>query len=393
MADDGKVICDRCGNEYVFALLGKCPFCKSSRIRPKFVKEKEKVLDNWRFYVSLVESKNDPTKFNIDIARLKPISDEEWGYHSIRLRSPEELLAVNTLTNKFAKKAGWKNLEEHIIDITEKTKEGVQIDSELAKLIQQHPRIVPEILKKIDWESIDEGSLEYLNNLIKILQSTIFGAEDRVKTSFLTLMSKLTNENRKGFDELSDLLESWNLLQITAVSHILLNRLNTLDMMGKLIFDDKAYELKGDKSIHRILENNMWMIDETYWLAQSNETIRKFIGDEVVKKTKDANKRPDFVCSQFNDTIIIVEIKRPSKTVDKKDLDQIESYDYIINKYKGKRFKLKLIIVGNKFSNEAKYLLNRRKNINRMSYSDLIEESKKKYQQYLKEIEEKKSRL
>lgn len=385
------VTCDNCSSKYSKSYRA-CPHCGSDRVRPDFIVKKEKLDGTWRFNIALLKSYKNPLDLIIGLSRLGPKGDGTWGFHSISIKTPEEMFNLLEWMEVFAVDAGWRDVEEHIEEIKKKEDQGFKVDKELEELIQQHPRIVPEILKKLDFDSMDEDNIEYVNDLIKILQNTIFGAESRVKTSFIDLIQRLSLQDKKGFDELSNLLQSWDLLQITAVSHILLNRLNDLEIMEKLITEEKTYELQGDKSIHRFLEKSLWMIEETYWLAQSNESIRKFIGDELAKKDKVTRKRPDFVCCEFGNEIIIVEIKRPSQIIGKKELDQIEQYEYIMSKYKSQKYKIATILIGNKFSDEAKYLSRKRK-LRIMAYNELLQKNKKKYQEYLKTLETRKTKI
>ena len=107
------------------------------------------------------------------------------------------------------------------------------------------------------------------------------------------------------------------------------------------------------------------------------------------KHKKESKKRPDFVCSTWENKLLIVEIKKPSLTLGKKEIDQIEEYTMIAEDYKSKDFKNVIAkLIGNKISPEGKKLINKRTGIEFLTYNDLISKVKQRYIQYLKKLEE-----
>ena len=127
----------------------------------------------------------------------------------------------------------------------------------------------------------------------------------------------------------------------------------------------------GDNSIHRILERAMWMIDERYWLLHSNGTLRKFIGDEMSKRDrkKYGKKRPDFVCGSVSNKLILLELKRPSHSLNVADLNQLELYSVIAEDYKNFS-SYEAYLVGKKKDKELDRYLKRRSGFKVLFYSD-----------------------
>lgn len=248
----------------------------------------------------------------------------------------------------------------------------------------------PEFTKKLIALNIGNQNKEYFFELLEIIDEAVSKSGERFKTAFKEVVGKIAKQETRGMHELSDLMEKWNLFQITSLTNILKNRLDTIETFEKLIHDEKTFEINTDNSIHRILEKNMWLIDENYWLVQSNKSLRTFIGDEIVKTDKKfAKKRPDFACVNPNkDKLIIVEIKRPALELKKKELDQAELYHRIIKKYKGEKYnKIDVYLVGNKISDEAHEIAQLRKGVYIKTYSDFLENCQRRYQDYLKVIE------
>ena len=204
----------------------------------------------------------------------------------------------------------------------------------------------------------------------------------------LKKFNKISNEtDNKSMDDLCDLMDSWSLMQITSLLQIVKKRLNDIDIFEKMIYEIHDEKTNTDKSIYRILEKSMWIIDDSYWIVQSNKSLRTFIGDEIEKTY--SKKRPDFVCVNHGNKLIILEIKRPSIELAKDEIDQAELYQRIIKKYKGQNYNsIRVILIGNKISDEAREVVDLRKNIEIKTYQDFLESCRKRYDEYLKVIED-----
>ena len=128
------------------------------------------------------------------------------------------------------------------------------------------------------------------------------------------------------------------------------------------------------------------MLDDKYWIVQSNKSLRNFIGDKIEKKN--GKKRPDFVCVNQGNSLIILEIKRPSLKLKKEDLDQAELYQRLIKRYKGSSYSsIRVILIGNIITDEAREIVDLRKNLEIASYQDFLENVRNRYQEYLDVVE------
>ena len=72
----------------------------------------------------------------------------------------------------------------------------------------------------------------------------------------------------------------------------------------------------------------------------------------------------------------------------KDEIDQAELYQRVIKKYKGQNYSsIRVILVGNKISDEAREIVELRRNIEIKTYQDFLESCRKRYEEYLKVIE------
>lgn len=325
---------------------------------------------------------------------LRLVRYKNW----FKIPSPEYLLYVQELLKKGTQELGWETNGTQNVNISEESmstnnKESLQeqaiidVPEDIIDFIRSHPKAAKRLIDLVDLDKLEDDDFKYITEIFQILNDKFLSASKKLKYSFQEFLGKVSKEPYKNIEELSELMNSWSLLQITSLTQIVRKRLNDIDMFEKMIHDEKTYELSSDNSIHRILEKSMWIVDDEYWIAQSNKSLRTFIGDEI--SGKDAKKRPDFVCVTHGNKLIILEIKRPSLVLGKDELDQAERYLVLIKKRKSKQYSsIKTILVGNEISEEAKDIVDSsRPNIEIMTYQDLLENCRQRYQEYLDIVE------
>ena len=72
-------------------------------------------------------------------------------------------------------------------------------------------------------------------------------------------------------------------------------------------------------------------------------------------------KRPDFVCGTLGSELILVELKRPKDELTKDDLNQLEEYLAISEKYSAKIRSYRAYLMGSSISDEVKTYLRYRR--------------------------------
>jgi len=316
---------------------------------------------------------------------------DNWGDSSYKIKNYERWLQIKEmLETQIFPKINWTKFGEISEELKNEKQAKIEINKKIQKLILQNPSLANDVLSKLDLMSLGKEDIPFVLELGSNLDKKLLEADASIKSTFKSIINNLSKSGKKGLNQLSELLDDWKLLDLTSISSILCKRISTLELLENMITKEETYEIKGDNSIHRILERNMWVLDENYWLMHSNKSLRTFIGDSIMKKhKKESKKRPDFVCSTWENKLLIVEIKKPSLTLGKKEIDQIEEYTMIAEDYKSKDFKNVIAkLIGNKISPEGKKLINKRTGIEFLTYNDLISKVKQRYIQYLKKLEE-----
>lgn len=376
-------ICQHCLKEN-FLSAKEC-FCGSLKFAPEYVKKISKI--NRQFSVQVTEIAEEFREEDKPIQRVTLYKWWPGSKSSLHINRQEEWEKIREIIdNDFGPFLGWKTKKEIIKNI----KEGKYSESAKA-LTKNYPEFVNELIKGIDFGKINETELPQVANAINALVSALQNADNSFVNATKKLIEQLPKQGKRAIEDLSELLKQWSLRQVTAISTEVKHRLETIDIFSKAILDDKTYEIRGDISVHRILENAMWIIDERYWLNYSNETLRTIVGNELIKKNKKlANKRPDFVCSKIDNKMIIVEIKRPSHELTATDLEQLENYMLIIEQHSEEKFIFEGYLVGRKISDDLKRRLKFRGGQFKVkTYSDLIDDVKKRYTEFYKNFDNK----
>lgn len=216
----------------------------------------------------------------------------------------------------------------------------------------------------------EEKILEAVRNL---------GIESRPLTELLENMVGSSNEDVL---KTAKLLEEIKLHDVNSFAEIVKTRIQKLDFFKQISKDPKTYEIKGPNSIHRFLESNMWILDERYWLMHSNSQLRTIVGEKV---DSDPQKRPDFVCGQVGEKLIIIELKRPSHSLGTPDLNQLENYLKIIELHFTDYESFEAYLVGHTISDDLlKTKKYRSTNFKIKTYSDFIADAEKRYSEFRK---------
>ncbi len=370
-------ICQKCQFENSIRAV-ECKECGSEKFAPEYIRKVEKAFGNTFAQVTLPQNSDE-----------KRITLYKWwpgGKASFNINNQENWeKIVEIIQTKLIPYLGWKTKSEILNEITSKGEKTS--NKQIKELTKGHPELVRKVLQEIDvtqWEESSHGDIAIiLEEISDLLSKTDAGFRE----AFLNVVQHLPKQGKRAVEDLADLLKSWSLKQLTSISNQVIDRIQTLELFKNRILDDKTYEIRGNDSIHRILERAMWIIDERYWLLHSNETLRTIVGDEVVKQNKkNEKKRPDFVCGTIGEKLIIVELKRPAHSLQIEDLNQLENYLSIIEqKWSGKSFECYLI--GRTISTELKGKIKfRGAQFKVKTYADLIDDTEKRYNEFLKAI-------
>ncbi len=371
-------ICQRCYAENALSVT-VCKNCGKDKFAPEFIKKIEKVIGNTYAQVTLPK---DSEEKRITLYKWWPGGSTSFNINN--LEQWEKIIAVTH--EKLLPFLGWESKAEIVSQISSS---GNQVsDLQIQKLTKNYPELIRKVLQEIDVTKWEDSTYADLAEILREISELLSKTDSGFRKAFVDVVHHLPKQGKRAVEDLAELLKTWSLKQLTSISNQVIERIQTIELFKDRVLDDATYEIRGADSIHRILERAMWIIDERYWLLHSNETLRKIVGDEVVKQNKgNEKKRPDFVCGSVGEKLIIVELKRPSHSLEIGDLNQLENYLSIIEqKHSGKSFECFLIgkTISEELERKKKY---RGSQFKVRTFSDLIDDTEKRYKEFLKALQ------
>ena len=373
-AESDYRLCDKCGKHC--ALTDTECTCGGRRFAPTYIKEMRRI--NRALSVQIKDPHPDSEN------KGQVISLYKWwpgGRANFNILTPTQWEAIKEIVDKeLGPILGWVSSTT----ATKRMKQTVGTE-DLVELSKQYPErfanLVSALRVHIEMPSGEEN--EQLYGAIADLISHFDKASISRVTHIVTALKKEGATNIKHLDEV---LTDWSLTQVTSVVRETRRRLATIELLRQSLNNQKTFELKGDTSIHSILEQDLWLLDESYWIIQSNRTLKAFIGDRLAEKDqrKYGRKRPDFVCGSLGERLILVELKRPSHDLTKSDLNQLEEYLAMSEKYSMKFKTYHAYLMGSSISDEVRTYLRYRRGITVLNYWEVLDASEKRYQEFLK---------
>lgn len=372
-------ICNSCEQKNAAANI-ECAKCNHKDFRPSFVEKRVSVTKNFSVNVIKHFSNKDQKVINL----------YKWFYGKtpwkVNINTQAEWEKTSSIIeNELAPLVGWKFNHKLGKELKVALK-NPKSEENIKSATTDYPKFVLKVIKSLDFNKIDEKNHKHVIEILASIGEILSKSDEGFLVAFKNIIGKLPSQEKLALVQLEELLKDWSLKQITTVSQIVKSRISELTSFELAIDKDETFEIRGTNSIHRILERAMWIIDERYWLMHSNETLRKVIGDEIIKPyKKDERKRPDFVCGSVDGKLIIVELKRPSHKLVVDDLNQLERYLKIIELHSGESKNFEAFLIGKKIDEDLKRTMKYRKSTFKIrTFSDLVNDTKKRYKEFLK---------
>jgi hypothetical protein len=291
---------------------------------------------------------------------------------------------------KYLKYKNW--IEELLIEISREL-EKKQAEERIGR-INQNPNIqkllkdLPKALRD-KFEDAIKTIIPSLNNLSDEHANTVVEFITRLAEteSMLQILEKLNESSIEDIEKLSKLLEEWGIYEITALSTLIKNRLEVIKKLGEMI---NSLATKEYPDIHKILDKNLWILDDNYKLYSSNQQLKTILEKEVLEKYKDdSEKRPDILCKNLLERYVVIELKRPSYIINYEDYPQIMLYNNILKNNFPNAERLDCYLIGKEYNSSLSKepTIQGKVTIYLKSYNEIIEEAKRRYEEILKIFE------
>ena len=282
---------------------------------------------------------------------------------------------------------GWQTAEEIAATAAAEDATDERSKEQIVGLVRRDPKFIAQVLRELNLDTIEEDDLPKLGETIGDLAEILMGVSETQRGAIRKLIKQLPMQGEKAIRDLSALMEELTAGQIAAVAGEVKRRVGLLEAFRERVLDERTYEITGDGSVHRLLEQAMWIVDERYWLMHSNRQLRTIVTKKLENEdAKYKAKRPDFVCGTVDGKLIVIEIKRPSHRLDVEDLNQLEHYVLLCQKYDETLKGYEAILVGQDETDNLSRTRKMRRGFQVRTYTQLIDDTERRYADYLQAL-------
>jgi len=220
--------------------------------------------------------------------------------------------------------------------------------------------------------TVDESKSHTSKALALSLLKETFENDPEALLPILKQFSQLTTAR---IDELREILEHTTLAQLISMGKEVGDRIEFINGLNAILFDRQTKKrLLERRQLHRILSHETWIFGEEWSLTGDDErlieVLKKYLvklGEEVelagtkpVLRENGSDAIPDLVLSRQLETRenhfshLVVELKRPSHTLQDEDVAQLRSYASAITndeRFSQPNSSWEFWLIGNKTSN------------------------------------------
>lgn len=236
-------------------------------------------------------------------------------------------------------------------------------------------------------------------------------------SSIQTILTEVFYLSQQQQDDLAKLLKHTSLPAIIDMAKTIGDRLTFINTLEQMVYNDSiGKSIKERAQFHKILLKELWVFGEKYYLGTSDVSLKNLLKahiqclgrDELIPEIppeaiNDLTRIPDIClfqqcCLGYEQyEHLIIELKRPTLTLTKKEIDQIEDYALTVsanptfdklstkwhfillgqdtNDYVNNRLKNRTEGIGNLYNSE-----NGSVSISVLRWSSIIQENKFKFE-------------
>lgn len=139
------------------------------------------------------------------------------------------------------------------------------------------------------------------------------------------VLDKINEASKGEVLHFAEALGDFGLLEISNIHSQAKRRIEFLDYLSELVLKPNTRE----DTMHRALDTNLWLFGTRYSLMASNESLKTIVRRFCDKRYSGnrASNRPDLLLTQgFDGRYLLVEFKRPNKTIGREEVAQAEGY-------------------------------------------------------------------
>ncbi len=193
-----------------------------------------------------------------------------------------------------------------------------QLDARLSKLPEYRQRYARVALERVMKRFYGESE-----ERVETVASVVLDALE--KDEYWLVLQHINDSRDRDIEALAEALTEFGLVDMSQMANQARSRLQLLDHLEGLIRNPATLE----KTVHQIIEKNLWILGGDYALISSNKTTARTIQEYTDGKFQGerASRRPDlFLAQRLSGEYLLIEFKRPSKEITRDDQRQAAEY-------------------------------------------------------------------
>ncbi|MDX9892889.1 MAG: hypothetical protein RB292_00555 [Patescibacteria group bacterium] len=194
----------------------------------------------------------------------------------------------------------------------------------LNEILASNPDFLQKILSNKNVAGLSQASFEALDKLaVRVYEIKAENVD--------FLLKQLSDAKNDELDNFVAILNELRIGQISTIAELVRKKISLIKLLGHLI---KQKDTK-EREIHKLLEKNLWLLDNNYDLVRSDKTLSDYL-DKNLEDDPELGKRPDLIVKMFlqdSNHVVLVELKRPSVKIKADHIGQILGYKGIIERH------------------------------------------------------------
>lgn len=274
--------------------------------------------------------------------------------------------------------------------VKNKFKDEVKMQkARLQKMFNKKLSQLPEHKRRFAESALENVLRRFYHEKIERISAIISVVLDGIeKDEYWTVLKNIEKAKNTDIHQFAEALADFGLVDMIMITTQAKNRLKFLDYLDDLVFDESTNEM----TIHKAIEQNLWVLGHEFSLLSSNRTLKRTINEVLDKQYSGnrANKRPDLLLAQsIYGNYVIIEFKRPKQEIKREHESQAVEYRDDLSAYFKDR-KIEIWVIGGTISpritaNPERY---EREKIKLLSFPDIISNARTQLKWLLSELTE-----
>ncbi|EIY6893419.1 ATP-binding protein [Listeria monocytogenes] len=205
------------------------------------------------------------------------------------------------------------------------------------------------------------------------------------------------NEVEITIENMQKISQDWENIETQELAKIAIGRIQTIERFENFVNNNSS----ETKVIQPFLEKFPWILEPRMTHFDREVTFKKILQEAFPDETlEESNRRIDFLCSNINGDIIIIELKRPQIKISQKEILQALDYESFIRQKRANLKDIKTILISDRHDMDpsTKHLYDNLKNssFEIKTYTEMLDQAKTYHKQFteaLESIEEAKSEV